>query len=74
MAAGFRSTPQELVLVVCAKRCCVVVSALVSVRAVVYTPTQCLKHTQLLRGPNRLRWHSWFLRTSATKNLEVVQE
>lgn len=48
MAAGFRSTPQELVLVVCAKYSgCVACFC----QSCVYTPTQCLKHTSLSTAP-----------------------
>lgn len=60
MAAGFRSTPQELVLVVRAKKCCVVVVRLFLSELGVHSHTMPKAH-KLLHGPNRLHWPSWFL-------------
>lgn len=50
MAAGFRSAPQELVLVVCAKHAAWYLCTCFW-QTCVYSPTQCLEHTSFSTAP-----------------------
>lgn len=71
MAAGFRSTPQELVLVVHAKKMLGGSFFACFCQSFVYTPTQLLKHTSLSIAPIGYTGLPGFF---SHEHLEVMQQ